>query len=314
MNQFYSDVVKGLSSNPKYLLSKYFYDDAGDVIFEKIMRSPDYYLTRCELSIFKDQTQQLIEAFDAGSAQYDIVELGAGDALKTSHLLRYLVQNGKEFTYYPIDISKQVIQKLEMHLPRQIPWLQVTGLNGEYFPMLEEAGRLSGRKKVVLFLGSNIGNMYPREAQEFCRQLNGMLMPGDILLMGADLKKHPETILKAYNDEEGLTREFNLNLLRRMNSELDADFDVSAFQHFQTYDPGTGSCKSYLISLADQEVTIGSEKKVFYFSENESIFTEVSQKYSPGELGALAESAGFTSLAQFFDSRSWFTDVIWGKV
>ena len=313
MDQFFLDVKKGLSSSPKYLLSKYFYDKAGDLIFEQIMRSQDYYLTRCEHEIFEEHSPTIARFFNAPGGAYDIIELGAGDASKTSHLLQHLVDERHDFTYYPIDISSQVIENLETKLPEAIPGIKVKGLNGEYFPMLRKAAELSKRRKVILFLGSNIGNMFPDEATTFCRTLHHLMGPMDLLLMGVDLKKNPRTILRAYDDEEGLTRDFNLNLLHRINEELNANFCVDDFEHYQTYDPETGSCKSYLISAKSQKVRIGPDREVFSFKRDESIFMEVSQKYDSRSLRALANSSGFLYVEQFYDPDEWFTDVLWLK-
>ncbi|WP_034256690.1 L-histidine N(alpha)-methyltransferase [Adhaeribacter aquaticus] len=313
MNQFYQDILQGLLATPKYLPSKYFYDAEGDIIFQQIMHSPEYYLTNCELEILQHQTEALVQVFKEQLNTYDLVELGAGDASKTSYLLKHLVNTTTAFTYYPIDISQHVIALLETELPSAIPGLLVTGLNGEYFDMLEKANQLSKKNKVVLFLGSNIGNMFPEKCLEFCRHLYQMLLPGDILVMGVDLKKHPQTILSAYNDRQGFTRNFNLNLLNRINRELGADFNLANFDHYPTYDPETGSCKSYLISLKDQQITLSKTKDVIQLAANEPIFMEVSHKYSPEEIENIAHITGFTPIAQFYDSKHWFTDVIWQR-
>lgn len=310
MDQFLKDVLTGLQSSPKQLQSKYFYDEEGDKIFQRIMDSKEYYPTDCEMEIFKEQTPELASVLKNGFDEFDLVELGAGDATKSMYVLNQLIKNDAKFTYYPIDISSHIISELERTLPQKIKGLKVKGLNGEYFEMLKEAYRISNNRKVVLFLGANIGNMPPDEAQNFCRQLRNHLSEDDLLMIGFDLKKHPETILNAYNDEQGHTKEFNLNLLRRINRELDANFNPDAFDHYPSYDPATGSCKSYLISLQKQYVTIGENKPIF-FDENEYIFMEVSQKYSIREAEELALQASFKPVKHFFDTRRWFIDSVW---
>ena len=309
--QFLHDVVKGLTSSPKYLESKYFYDRIGDKLFQQIMHSPEYYPTKCELEILSGQTDEIIEVFTKGTEGFDLVELGAGDALKSSLLLQHLVEKDADFTYYPIDISKNVISNLHENLPQRIPGLPVHGLNGEYFEMLQKADNLSGRKKVILFLGSNIGNMFPEDADQFCRKLRENLSKRDLLLIGFDLKKDPQTILAAYNDKQGYTRDFNLNLLNRINKELGGDFNTEHFKHFPTYDPGTGSCKSYLVSTRDQIVKIASADIEIEFEENECLHTEISQKYNLEEIEKLARKTGFKSVSYFYDSKKWFVDAVW---
>ncbi|MDF2435114.1 MAG: L-histidine Nalpha-methyltransferase, partial [Mucilaginibacter sp.] len=168
--QFYQDVITGLQASPKYLNSKYFYDANGDKLFQELMNCDEYYPTNCVLEIFAQQTAEMAAAIMAGEA-FDLIELGAGDAMKSSYLLKYLLQQKADFTYMPIDISNNVISYLNITLPVILPGLQITGLNGEYFDMLKKAVATSKRHKVVLFLGSNIGNMPVNEAIAFCSEV-----------------------------------------------------------------------------------------------------------------------------------------------
>jgi len=241
---FYKDVVKGLQSTPKRLNSMYFYDANGDKLFQELMACEEYYPTNCELEIFTEQTAGLAEAIMAGGDAFDLIELGAGDAMKSTYLLKHLMEQKADFTYLPIDISDNVITYLNATLPATLPGIKITGLNGEYFDMLKKAASISNRRKVVLFLGSNIGNMPVSDAEEFCKELRKNLSAGDMVLMGIDLKKNPKTVLAAYNDKEGITKRFNLNLLERINRELNADFNLTQFDHYPIYDPETGACKS----------------------------------------------------------------------
>lgn len=309
MNQFFHDVLTGLRASPKYLQSKYFYDEEGDKIFQQIMDCKEYYPTDCEREIFKDQTQDLARVLKNGFDEFDLVELGAGDGTKSFYVLHQLIKNKIKFTYYPIDISSHIINELESILSDKIEDLKVKGLNGEYFDMLKKAYEVSDNRKVVLFLGANIGNMSVDEASEFCKELRAHLTKDDLLMIGFDLKKNPKLILDAYNDEEGHTRNFNLNLLKRINRELGADFNLDNFSHYPSYDPATGSCKSYLISLKKQEVNI--KGNIIVFEENEYIFMEVSQKYSIAETEDLAKQNGFEPVEHFFDSKKWFVDSVW---
>ena len=310
--QFRSDIVEGLNCTPKKLHSKYFYDKAGDRLFQQIMAMPEYYLTNCELDIFKNKTKKIADAIHFQDSPFDLIELGAGDAMKSSYLLEYLTKENVDFTYMPIDISGHILEELNDKFNKDLPELKVITLEGEYFDMLDKATSISKRRKVVLFLGGNIGNMDPEESYHFCREVRRKLNRGDILIVGFDLKKNPHTILNAYNDEAGNTSSFNLNLLIRINRELEADFDVLNFQHYQNYDPISGACKSYLVSLAEQNVHIGNE--AFHFEENELIDMEISQKFSDDDISKLARDSKFHIIDEIHDSKNWFVDSIWQLV
>lgn len=309
MDQFMYDVVKGLTANPKYLLSKYFYDAEGDKIFQQIMHAPEYYLMNCELEIFKTRCKEIVEVFRRFEGGFDIIELGAGDAYKSTELLRCLLEEKMNFTYYPTDISENVVKFVERELPRKLPELEIRGLVGEYFDALQESTRISARPKVVLFLGSNIGNMPPREAVTFCENIRKHLAPGDLTLIGFDLKKNPWIIFNAYNDKAGITKKFNLNLLKRINDELGGNFDLEQFDHFENYDPESGACKSYLFSLREQNVAINGT--AIPFKENEYIYMETSHKYSIDQIDKLSNKCLFRTVIHLFDSKHWYTDVIW---
>lgn len=302
--------MAGLQASPKYMQSKYFYDTAGDKLFQDIMNCEEYYPTNCEMEIFAEQTEGLANAILAGGDGFDLIELGAGDAIKSSHLLQHLLNKKVNFTYLPIDISDHVIDYLNSTLPLTLPGLKIDGLNGDYFDMLKKAADRSNRRKVVLFLGSNVGNMPISNAEKFCRELRNHLSPGDMVLLGIDLKKNPKTILAAYNDKAGITKKFNLNLLERINRELNADFNLSQFDHYPTYDPETGSCKSYLVSLTEQTVKIDGGEPIT-FLKNEHIFMEISQKYTVAQADQLAKLANFETDGHFYDKKQWFLDVIW---
>lgn len=310
MNQFLKDVLQGLESSPKYLQSKYFYNKRGDELFKKIMNSDDYYLTNCEMEIFSTQTKEIADIIIDQQSNFDVVELGPGDAVKSMYLLKELVDKNAIGTYFPVDISNNIINLLNNKLPHEVPGLNIHGLNGEYLSMLASAKRISNRIKLVLFMGSNIGNIPKEDVIQFCKNLRNQLSPGDMLLVGMDLKKNPKKILAAYNDKEGYTREFNLNLLRRMNEELRANFNIDSFEHYATYDPATGACKSYLVSLEKQRVTIPDSIEI-RFEKDETIYMEISQKYTIDESDKIARESGFEPVAHFFDKNKWFTDVIW---
>ncbi|WP_426473764.1 L-histidine N(alpha)-methyltransferase [Chryseobacterium balustinum] len=309
---FLADVLEGLKSTPKKLHSKYFYDKAGDQLFQQIMNMPEYYLTNCELDIFKNKIEILAKSILIDNEPFDLIELGAGDAMKSSYLLEHLTKENIDFTYMPIDISGHILKELDEKFRRDLPELEVITLEGDYFDMLDKAMSISPRRKVVLFLGGNIGNMDLEESYNFCRELRRKLNRGDILLVGFDLKKNPHIILNAYNDSAGITSSFNLNLLIRMNRELKANFDVLNFQHYQTYDPISGACKSYLVALVEQNVHIGNQ--VFHFEENELIDMEISQKFSQDDISKLSRDSKFHIIDEIADSKNWFVDSIWQVV
>jgi len=308
--QFYYDVICGLTENPKRLSSKYFYDANGDKLFQDLMNCEEYYPTKCELEIFSEKTAEICNAIIGDGDTFDLIELGAGDATKSAYLLKYLLEQQADFTYLPIDISDNVISYLNIALPVTLPGLQITGLNGEYFDMLKKAASISNKRKVVMFLGSNVGNMPVKEAESFISELRNHLSPGDMLLIGIDLKKNPKTVLAAYNDKGGITKRFNLNLLERINRELNADFNINQFEHYPNYDPETGSCKSYLVSLVDQDVKINGMETIS-FLKDEYIFMEISQKFTVQQTDEMAEKAGFKAVNRFFDNKKWFIDAIW---
>lgn len=308
-DKFYEDVIEGLQAVPKKLNSKYFYDSIGDKLFEDLMNSKEYYPTHCEMEIFSKNTTEICEAIIGDGDDFDLVELGAGNAAKSTYLLKYLVDKKVDFTYLPIDISENVISCLNLTYSVTLPGLQMTGLNGEYLEMLERATTISNKRKVILFLGSNIGNMPITEAESFCEELRNHLSPNDLLLIGFDLKKNPKTVLAAYNDKEGITKQFNLNLLERINRELNGNFDITQFDHFPTYDPDTGVCKSYLVSLSNQHIKINDE--IVHFLKDEIINMEMSQKFTVEQTDKMASNASFKPIKHFFDSKKWFIDAIW---
>ena len=295
---------------PKSLPSKYFYDKKGDALFQQIMDLEEYYLTRCEFEVFENNKNELKKAFSEGAASFNLIEFGAGDGLKTKVLLHHFVNNHVNFKYVPIDISGNVLNQLEKSLRSELPDLQVKPLQNDYFKALETLENGASRN-VVLFLGSNIGNFDHDRAIKFLSELNRCLKYGDLVLIGFDLKKDPEIILKAYNDSKGVTKAFNINLLNRINAELGANFDTSNFIHYPIYNPLTGTTKSFLVSTKAQTVEIMDA--AIQFGAWEAIHTEVSQKYSLIDIDRMAEESGFNSVKNFFDSRNYFTDSVWVK-
>ncbi|MGS2762997.1 L-histidine N(alpha)-methyltransferase [Sinomicrobium sp. M5D2P9] len=307
--RFREDVLKGLFSSPKQLYPKYFYDKKGSALFREIMGLPEYYLTDCELDIFKNKTGELSKLVNKDGTPFDLIELGAGDGFKSKYLLRELYLENARFNYMPIDISDSILDLLGSSLQTEFPEVEVQGFEGEYMEMLAEACSCSNNRKVVLFLGANIGNMEQDECKDFCGQLQSLLSPGDMVLIGFDLKKDPKQVLRAYDDATGVTSKFNLNLLERINRELMADFVLGQFEHYPTYDPISGACRSFLVSLREQDVHVDGH--TIRFDKHEVISTEISQKYDLTEIQNLAEQTGFDTVGMIHDSKEWFVDAVW---
>lgn len=314
LSTFAQDVHKGLNSSPKCLSSKYFYDETGDQLFQTIMGLGEYYLTRCEFEIFDKQKDEILNSFLGADSSFNLVELGAGDGTKTKVLLEYFAKEEIDFSYSPIDISQHVLDLLSKDLSNSIPELEVDAIQGDYFDALAKLNENQFQKEVVLFLGSNIGNFPNGAALQFLKKLGENLSPGDLLLIGFDLMKDPNVILNAYNDQMGVTKAFNLNLLQRINKELGADFDLEGYEHFPTYNPITGETKSHLVSNKSQKVFIEATGETYSFDAWEAIHTEISQKYSLKTINEFANQAGFKLVKNFTDENEFYVDSLWEKL
>ncbi len=306
--QFAIDVLTGLCSSPKQLPSKYFYDDIGSDIFQKITNHDDYYLTRTEfeiLSKFKNDIPDYVE-----EDEIDIIELGAGDGHKSQLILQGFLDKGKRVNYYPIDISSEAMDQLKKTItPHEN--LMINGIVAEYLVGLRFLRKKSKNKQIVLFLGSNIGNFDRVQNQAFLRQLWNSLNTDDLVLIGFDLKKSVPILTTAYNDSAGLTRDFNLNLLHRINTELGGNFDLNKFDHFGCYNPVLGAMQSYLISREPQKVYIGEIQRSFLFDASEPIHLEHSFKYLRSDISYLCEQTGFSLENNFADDNEYFIDSLW---
>lgn len=308
---FAEDVLAGLTSTPKTLSSKYFYDDEGSRLFMEIMKLPEYYLTRSEHEIFSEQTADIYEAFSLGQKEFDLIELGAGDGTKTAVLIDHFLKKGADFTYSPIDISQEAIDSLSAKFKTEFPDLDFEPLTGDYFRILETLKIKSERRKIILFLGSNIGNFSGDQALEFFRHLRAVMHDNDLLFIGFDLQKDPHVIIKAYDDEQGVTAAFNLNLLRRINRELGANFDLGKFMHYAIYRPVECAARSFLISREKQTVHIEALDRSFELDQWEAIFMEISQKYSRAMIEDLAAESGFEVAKTFCDRRNYYCNSLW---
>jgi L-histidine N-alpha-methyltransferase len=303
------DVLLGLSERPRRLSSRYFYDDEGSRLFQRITDSPDYYPTRVEAEILHARKDAILDA--VGDKSFKLVDLGVGDGRKTDILLAQAVERQRDVTFVPIDISEAALSGLVDKMQAKFPSVRVSGVVAEYFDGLHSLRDSNGERTVVLFLGSNIGNFRTDRARVFLRQMWDALADGDLVLIGFDLKKDIDVLLRAYNDRDGITREFNLNLLTRLNRELGADFDRDAFRHFATYNVFTGAMESYLVSQRRQTVTVRDLKHSFDFEPFEPIHTEYSYKYLDSDIEDLAAATGFKVVERWYDQKRWFSDMLW---
>lgn len=309
---FKEAVEEGLSSKPKSISSRYFYDDAGSRLFQLIMKSPDYYLTNCEHEIFTTQTQDIVKKMASFHQELRLIDLGAGDGIKTITLLEEFTKLGIDVVYTPVDISEEAILESEKNIKKKFPGIKVESYIGEYYDALKEIDQIYTKlPKVILFLGSNIGNFTNELALNFLTELNKLCTKNDKLFIGFDLMKNPKIIRRAYNDKLGITKKFNLNLLERINRELGGDFDIDQFDHYNTYDPITGTARSFIVSLRKQQVTIQSLNKTFSFAPFEVIDVEQSQKYDLKVIESLAKGSNFKVLENFFDKKQYYTNSLW---
>ena len=308
---FEQDIHEGLTASFKNISSKYFYDDLGSVIFQDIMKMPEYYPTPCEFEILSLQGEQILGKLDFNEP-FNIIEFGAGDGIKTRQLLKKLMENQVDFTYVPIDISQKAIEELEANMLDYLPGLKIKSLIGNYFSMMEDLFALQ-EPGLFLFLGSNIGNYQDPEANDLLGQFYQHMKTGDKLLIGFDLQKNPAVIRDAYDDSQGITKAFNMNMLQRINKELGGNFKKEFFDFYSHYNPVNGEVRSYLVSLKQQEVYIANLEKSYSFRQNELIWTELSKKYTLSEIENLASNNGFELIENFLDCKHYFTDSLWTK-
>jgi len=310
--EFANDVLIGLSQSLKWLPSKYIYDTRGSSLFKEIMELPEYYLTRVEIEILKSKKRQI--AKEIGDKEFNLIELGCGDGKKTKILLEQFLKNNQRLHFFPIDISEDSISEFIDSLRGQYPDLRSEGLVSDYFEGLYWLSEQNHRKNVVLFLGSNIGNFTPLKAGVFLSSLWKALNNDDLVLIGFDLRKNTDMMVKAYNDKKGVTAAFNKNLLTRINGELKGNFDLDQFDFYATYDVVEGAIQSYLISKIKQEVFIGELKWLFSLKEKEPIHTESSYKYLTSDIEDMACKNNFEIVDNYFDSNKYFVDSLWKVV
>lgn len=299
-------VREGLTAQPKRLPPWLFYDAAGSRLFEQITELPEYYLTRTERAILTAHAAEMI-AQAAEGQRLRLVELGAGSADKTRLLLAAAVAHQGSVLYEPLDVSSTALDEAKARIEREIPGVRVAprvldytqGLDG-----LEPAA--AGERRLLLYIGSSIGNFEPRAAEQLLQRLRAGLGPGDGLLLGADLIKDEAALLAAYNDAAGVTAAFNRNVLVRLNRELDANFDPEAFAHHAIWNASESRIEMHLESRVAQRVRLAALDLEVDFAAGETIHTENSYKYAPGAAQAMLANAGFSPVGRWTDARGWF--------
>ncbi|MDX6609568.1 MAG: L-histidine Nalpha-methyltransferase [Solirubrobacterales bacterium] len=291
------DVRDGLARVPKELAPKYFYDERGSQLFEQITDLDEYYPTRAERAILAERSAEII---DAAGAPRSLVELGSGSAAKTRHLLSAMRDAGCLHTYVPVDISEEITHETARLLVDEYPGLVIRGLVCDFEHHLERIPDGDGGR-LVAFLGGTIGNLYPKARRDFLARLADLMEPEDRLLLGTDLVKDPERLEVAYNDASGVTAEFNKNVLRVLNRELDADFDLDAFEHVARYDAIEARMDIRLRSLSEQTVRLDELDLSIDFADGEEMRTEISTKFTRERLQSVYAESGL-------EMSGWFTD------
>jgi len=298
-SSFARDVIAGLSARPKRLSPKYFYDEVGAKLFEQITALPEYYPTRCELDLLRDRAPDLARFFPPASA---LIEFGSGSSKKVRILLAAAPTIA---AYVPVDISSEMLVQEAEDLRRDYPQLAVLPVEADFTRPFSLPAAAAGVAHVGFFPGSTIGNFEPHEACSFLRHAGRMLGRGATLIIGIDLVKDSRILNAAYNDRAGVTAEFNLNLLERINRELDGDLDLDRFEHVAFYNEAEGRIEIYIRSLANQEAWIAGTH--IHFAKGELIHTEYSYKYSVPEFQALAAHAGFRPVDTWTDPAELFS-------
>ncbi len=297
---FRDDVMRGLSLPQKSIPAKYFYDEHGSQLFEAICELPEYYPTRTELGIMQRYAPEMAQLMGPRSL---LIEYGSGSSKKT----RMLIEAAAPAAYMPIDISRVLLEATARELAEHYPALHLVAVCADYSKplVLPNSDAYSHQKRVVYFPGSTIGNFDAAETAAFLRNVKQVLGPGGVFLVGVDLKKNPAVLHAAYNDAQGVTAAFNLNLLRRMNHELGSNFDLAAFRHHAFYDAQLGRIEMHLVSLVSQSVTLQGRR--FTFAPGETVHTEISCKYGIEEFQQRAAAAGLRAEKVWVDEARLFS-------
>jgi dimethylhistidine N-methyltransferase len=298
-NPFATDAIKGLSATPKFMLAKHFYDAEGSRLFERIMGLPEYYPTQSEMQVLREKSGEIAGLIPQGAA---LVEFGSGSTAK----IRILLEAAPKLAaYVPVDISAEYLEQEAVNLRRDFPKLAVLPVAADFTKPFDLPAKVRALPRVGFFPGSTVGNFEPLAAVAFLRNAARILGRGAVLIVGVDLVKDAEVLRAAYNDSAGITAAFNLNLLARMNRELGADFDLSAFEHRAFFNRERQRIEMHLKSRKRQKVSLNGS--TFAFERNETIHTENSYKYTPEGFASLARQAGWLERALWTDKNGYFS-------
>jgi len=300
------EVLNGLTERPKTLSPWLFYDQKGSQLFEQITELPEYYVTRTERQILAEHAEEIVTAA-AGGRDLSMIELGAGTATKTGLLLNAAVGLQGSVTYRPIDVSETALEEARTRLEAELPEVTVEPIVADYTEGMRQNGASHTGRKLVLYIGSSIGNFSPADALEVLRGVRAQLLPGDCLLLGTDMVKDVDTLLAAYDDAAGVTARFNKNILVRINRELDANFNPKLFRHRARWNQEHSRIEMHLESLLAQKIALRGLDTEVRFALGETIHTENSYKFTDERVVALLTRAGFKLRQQWSDPNHWFT-------
>ena len=310
VNSFAEDVKTGLTASNKFLLPKYFYDIKGSELFEKICLTPEYYVTVTEASILKKYADEIAKYNESRTI---LEELGSGTSVKTKLLISSFIKKYKTLHYVPIDVSEIMIQSSEK-LIDEFTGLNISGIIADYIEGIEIAANLFTEPKLILFLGSSIGNFDLFHAEQFVQFISSKMNYGDCLMIGFDMVKDIKVLNAAYNDKEGITAEFNMNLLTRMNNELEAEFDLNNFRHFSYFNQDKSRIEMHLVSLKDQQVKINAIDSTINFLQGERIHTENSYKFTKEMIAEIAAYSGLEFSKMWTDEKKYFSLCLFSKM
>ena len=302
-NSFADEISEGLNQNSKFIQPKFFYDSIGSRLFEKICSLPEYYPTRTEISILKKLQSDLPNFLDG---DFRLIELGSGSSTKTRLILDILSKNQSKLEYFPIDISEILTESSELLL-KDYPKLKITGIIDTYEGGLEFLKDYDSKNNLIIFLGSSYGNFSPDDGLDFLIKINSMMKSNDLFLIGLDLVKDKNILESAYNDSQNITAEFNLNVLNRINNELDANFVLENFRHYSIYNDQKQRIEMYVESLLNQTVTIGKSSDQIYLKKNELIHTEFSHKFQIHQIENLLKQSGFNLIKIWLDDKQHYS-------
>ncbi|HBE18047.1 MAG TPA: L-histidine N(alpha)-methyltransferase [Cyanobacteria bacterium UBA11149] len=297
-----ADVIQGLTRSPKTLPPKYFYDARGSELFEQICQLPEYYPTRTEAAILREYASEIAQLVGA----CELVELGSGSSSKTRLLLDAYQSLGYHCKYVPIDISETILNASAIQLQTEYPQLEIEALVGTYEQAIAQFKPTTLPRRMIFFLGSSIGNFTPEECDRFFHQVGAVLAPGDYFLLGIDLQKPTEILEAAYNDSQGVTAAFNLNILSHLNWRFQGNFDLSLFTHQAIYNQTENQIEMYLHCQKNHVVYLQSLDLTVTWKKGESILTEISRKFDLEQVEKDLKSKGLPTLKTFTDSQNWF--------